>query len=51
MYEESIMLIREFGFPIVAFFLMYRMVDTTIKDNTNALHELRMVIKDMVRKK
>ena len=47
MYEEMIMLLREFGFPVIAFLLMNRLVDTTIKDNTTALQELKMTLKDI----
>lgn len=34
------------GFPIAAFFLMYRMANKTIKDNTEALIEIK---KEVVR--
>ena len=33
------------GFPIVAFLLMYRMTETTIKDNSKAIRELTLYMK------
>jgi len=38
-------LISNVGFPITAFLLMYRMARQTIKENTEALQELRTEIK------
>lgn len=39
--EETILLwVKDLGFPIVAFFLMYRMANNTIKENSQALREL-----------
>ncbi len=37
-------LIGDIGFPIVAFFLMYRLVDGTVKKNTEAIKELKEAI-------
>ena len=38
-------LISNVGFPIVAFILMYRQANTSIKDNTKAITELTTYIK------
>jgi len=40
MEELIIQLISNVGFPIVAFLLMYRLTQTTIKDNTKAINNL-----------
>lgn len=37
--------IGNFGFPIVAYFLMWRLVNTTIKKNTDAINELKQELK------
>lgn len=42
---EISQMISTVGFPIVAFLLMYRMADKTIKENTKALKELAASIK------
>ena len=34
-------MISSIGFPIVAFYLMYNMCNTTIKENTNVVKELK----------
>lgn len=34
-------LISNIGFPILAFLLMYRMANVTIKENTKALRDLK----------
>lgn len=44
--EEYITLINTVGFPIFAFILMWRLATETIKDNSNAIIELREVIKE-----
>lgn len=47
MIEDTIVtLINQVGFPIVAFFLMYKMAQTTIKDNTTAILELSKMIRE-----
>lgn len=38
-------LLTDFGFPVVAFLLLYRMMNTTLKDNTKATRELIMYLK------
>lgn len=44
--EESLLTaISTVGFPIVAFFAMYKMSNDTIQKNTDALNELKEVIK------
>ena len=37
-------LISNIGFPIIAFFLMYRLAEKTIKKNTEAIKELKDTI-------
>jgi len=39
--------ISSVGFPIAAFLLMWRLVNTTIKENTETLKELKTHIKDL----
>ncbi len=41
---EVVQLIKEVGFPIAAFLLMFWLVRTSIAENTRALNELRDVI-------
>lgn len=36
--------LREFGFPTIAFFLMYKLVTDTIAKNTEAIGELTAMI-------
>jgi len=43
---EYTSLISTVGFPIVAFLLMYRLVDKTIKENTSAIKALTEFIKN-----
>lgn len=45
--DEYITFINTIGFPIFAFVLMWRLANETIKDNTNAIMELREFIKEM----
>jgi len=42
--QEITTAISTVGFPIVAFLLMYRLTKETIKENTEALVELRQEI-------
>lgn len=42
---EFIDLIGALGFPIVAFLLMYRMANTTIKENTAVINELNQELR------
>ena len=44
--EEYITLINTVGFPIFAFVLMWKLSNETIKDNSNAIMELREAIKE-----
>lgn len=44
--EEYITIINAVGFPIFAFILMWKLANETIKDNTNAIMELREFIKE-----
>ena len=39
--------ISNLGFPIVAFFLMWYLCNTTIKENTQAITELRITMDDI----
>lgn len=43
-------MIASVGFPIVAFFVMYNMCNTTIKENTNAVSCLREAIAELKRR-
>lgn len=45
--SEVLQLINSVGFPIVAFLLMYHLTKTTIKENTQALQDLRETIIQM----
>lgn len=45
--EEIITIINTVGFPIFAFVLMWRLATETIKENSNAIIELREFIKGM----
>jgi preprotein translocase subunit YajC len=48
MTEELIInTISTVGFPIVAFLLMYRSQETTIKANTEAMNNLRLIIEKL----
>jgi len=38
---EVVSLLKDFGFPVVAFLLMYRMSNGAIKENTAAINQLR----------
>lgn len=49
--EEYIAVISQVGFPIFAFLLMYRLVDTTIKQNTSAIESLVRVVESCEMKK
>ena len=41
---DFISMISNVGFPIAAFYLMFRMASTTIKENTEAIHNLSVMI-------
>ena len=43
--EEYIGLVSNVGFPIAAFFLMWKFSTGTIKENTQVLRELKTIIK------
>jgi hypothetical protein len=38
------------GFPVIAFILMYRMADSTIKENTKALTDIRLTLEKVCEK-
>lgn len=40
-------LVGNWGFPIAAFMLMYRMAEKTIKKNTESLNELEQAVKEL----
>jgi hypothetical protein len=40
--------IKDFGFPVVAFLLMYHLIRTSLKDNTMAIRELVVVIEQLM---
>lgn len=44
--EEIITIINTVGFPIFAFVLMWKLANETIRDNSNAIIELREFIKE-----
>lgn len=39
-------MVSNVGFPIAAFYLMYKMVNQSMRENTQALQELRAYIKE-----
>lgn len=41
---DYVQMISTVGFPIVAFFLMYRLTENTIKENTAAINELKLAL-------
>jgi len=43
--EPYVGLISNVGFPIAAFVMMYRLARNTIKENTEALQDLKMEVK------
>lgn len=43
---SAISAISNVGFPIVAFVLMYRFAKETVKENTQAIRELRSEIRE-----
>jgi len=46
MIEETILsAIGTYGFPIVAFCMMYYMANTTIKENTKAIREITIALR------
>ena len=45
--EEYITIINAVGFPIFAFILMWKLANETIRDNSNAIIELREVVKEL----
>jgi len=51
MMETAYQLVTDVGFPIVAFFLMYHLSSTTIKENTCAIRELGLIIRTNGKKK
>lgn len=44
--DELTTLISNVGFPIAAFCAMFYMCNTTIKENTKAIIDLKMFLKD-----
>lgn len=49
-YEDAINLISNVGFPIGAFIMMYYFAHKTLKDNTQALKELKQIIELKLKK-
>ena len=45
--EQFSSMISNMGFPIVAFYLMYRMATQTIADNIGAIQELSLQLEGM----
>lgn len=48
MEQELANFISQVGFPIVAFYLMYRMVNNQMKDNTDAINNNTKVMGDLL---
>ena len=48
--SEVIGAMQTIGFPAVAFYLMYRMADNTIKENTKVLTDIRLVLEKVCTK-
>lgn len=42
--DELLPLLKEFGFPVFAFILMFWLVNTTLKKNTEVLEQLKDAI-------
>lgn len=42
--DDFIQLISNVGFPIAAYVMMFYMCNTTIKENTTALHDINKTI-------
>ena len=47
--EEIINGIGNFGFPIGAFLLMWQFATKTLKENTNAIRDLCITLKPMIK--
>ncbi len=48
--DKIVGIISNVGFPIAAFLLMWRLANTTIKENTDTLKELKTHIKSLKQK-
>jgi len=48
--EQFSGMVSNMGFPIVAFYLMYRMATSTISENTAAIHELSLQLEGLGKK-
>ena len=44
MVTELISIIKDLGFPIAAYLLMYKQNNTTLKQNTEALNKIKIVL-------
>ena len=47
--DEISTILSNVGFPIAAFFMMYYMCNTTIKDNTRVVSECAELIRSIVK--
>jgi len=45
--EAFTSMVANVGFPIAAFFMMYRLATSTIRENTAAIHELSLQLEGM----
>jgi len=41
-------LVKNLGFPVVAFLLMYRMTNNSIKENTNAIDRMGVLLEKLM---
>ena len=48
MEQELASFISQVGFPIVAFYLMYRMVNNQMKDNTDAINNNSKIMNNLL---
>lgn len=48
MEQEFASFISQVGFPIVAFYLMYRMVNNQMKDNTDAINNNTKIMSNLL---
>ena len=48
MEQELASFISQVGFPIVAFYLMYRMVNNQMKDNTDAINNNTKIMNNLL---
>jgi len=47
--NDLLLVLKDFGFPAVAFGLMWWMCNTTVKDNTKAINHLTEHLKSQIK--